>query len=192
MTTLLLSKLQKLYFNNLQKTSGTLTSPLSPHISIEDMTTAFRKWKEITTTSPSHRHLGHYKSFLVLDSDDAKPEHIAFDNTILQTINTICNATIVSGVPLTRWITSLVVMIEKIPAVPWINKLRVINIYEGDYNLILKYLWPNQTTKHTVKNKTIGENQWGGFTGGSADLVALINEFITETHRLTFRNLDIV
>ena len=101
MTTLPLSKLQKLYFNNLQKTSGTLTSPLSPHILIEDMTTAFRKWKEITTTSPSHRHLGHYKSFLVLDSDDAKPEHIAFDNTILETINTIINAIIASGVPLT-------------------------------------------------------------------------------------------
>ena len=31
----------------------------------------------------------------------------------------------------------------------------------------------------------------GGVPGGSADLVALINEFITETHRLTFHNLVI-
>ena len=38
----------------------------------------------------------------------------------------------------------------------------------------------------------IDENQWGGVLGGSADLVALINEFITETHRLTFRNLMIL
>ena len=32
----------------------------------------------------------------------------------------------------------------------------------------------------------------GGVPGRSADLVALINEFITETHRLTFHNLVIL
>ena len=32
----------------------------------------------------------------------------------------------------------------------------------------------------------------GRVPGGSADLVALINEFITETHRLTFHNLVIL
>ena len=156
------------------------------------MTSGFRKWKKSTTTSPSQRHLGHCKSFLVSDSNDDNPEHIAFDNAILQTINTIINATIASGMPLTRWLTSLVVIIEKIPAVPRINKLRVINIYEVIYNLMLKYFCPKQATKYAVREKTIGENQWGGVPGGSADLVALINEFITETHRLIFRNLVIL
>ena len=192
MSNLPLSNLQKLYFANLKKASGVLESPISPHISIEDMTSGFRKWKESTTTSPSQRHLGHYKSFLVSDSNDTKTEHANFDKAVLQTINTIINATIASGVPLTRWLTSLVVMIEKIPSVPRINKLRVINIYEADYNLMLKYFWPKQATKHAVQTKTIGENQWGGVPGGSADLVALINEFITETHRLTFHNLVIL
>ena len=32
----------------------------------------------------------------------------------------------------------------------------------------------------------------GGGPGGSADLVALINKFITETHRLIFHNLIIL
>ena len=83
MTNLPLSKIQKCYFTNLQKASGSPASPLYPHISVEDMTSGFRKWKESTTTSPSHRHLGHYKSFLVSDSNDENPEHIAFGNTIL-------------------------------------------------------------------------------------------------------------
>ena len=83
-------------------------------------------------------------------------------------------------------------MIEKIPVVPRINKLRVINIYEADYNLMLKYFWPKQATKHAVKEKMIGENQWGGVSGGSTDLLALVNEFITETHLFTFRNLVIL
>ena len=38
-----LSKLQKLYFANFKKASGVLDSPISPHISIEDMTSGFRK-----------------------------------------------------------------------------------------------------------------------------------------------------
>ena len=28
-----------------------------------------------------------------------------------------------------------------------INRFKVINIYETDYNLILKYFWPHKTTQ---------------------------------------------
>ena len=59
MSKLPLSKLQKLYLTNLKKASGIIESPISPNISIADMTSGFRKWKESTTTSPSQRHLGH-------------------------------------------------------------------------------------------------------------------------------------
>ena len=72
------------------------------------------------------------------------------------------------------------------------HQIRVINIYETAYNLMLKYFWPKHATKHAVIEKTINENQLGGIPGGSADLVALINEFITEIHRLTFRYLVIL
>ena len=57
---------------------------------------------------------------------------------------------------------------------------------------MLKYFWPKQATKLAVQAKTIGETQWGSVPGGSVDLVALINEYITETHRLTFHNLVIL
>ena len=97
-----LSKLQKLYFANLKKAYGVLAFPISPHIYIEDMTSGVRKWKESITTSLSQRHLGHYKYFLVSDSNDTNIEHANFDDAILQTINTIINTTIASGMPLTR------------------------------------------------------------------------------------------
>ena len=155
------------------------------------MISGFLTWKESTTTSPLQMHLGHYTHFLVSDRNDNNHEHADFNKDILETINTIVNATISSGMPLTRWLTSLVVMIETIPAVSRI-KLRVIKNYEADYSLLLKYFGPKEATKHAVKDKTIGENQWGGVLRGSADLVALINEFIIETHRLTFHNLVIL
>ena len=100
MSKLPLSKLQKLYLTNLKKVSGIIESPISPNISIADTTSGFRKWEESTTTFPSQRHLGQYKSFLVSDSNDNNPEHADFDKDILQTINTIINATISSGIPL--------------------------------------------------------------------------------------------
>ena len=103
MAKLPLSKLQKLYLNNLKKVSGIIESPISPTISISDMPSGFRKWKESTTISPSQRHLCHFKSFLVSDSNDKNPDHADFDKDIPQTINTIINDTIASGVPLTRW-----------------------------------------------------------------------------------------
>jgi len=57
---------------------------------------------------------------------------------------------------------------------------------------MLKYFWPKQAIKHAVQAKTIDENQWGGIPGGNTDLVALLNEFTTEIHRLTFHNLVIL
>ena len=54
-------------------------------------------------------------------------------------------------------------MITKIAVVPRIKKIRVINVYEADYNLMFKYFWTNKATKHAVKNKIIGEKKWGVF-----------------------------
>ena len=34
------------------------------------MKQGFSKWKESTSTSPSYRHLGHYKALLVSDGRD--------------------------------------------------------------------------------------------------------------------------
>jgi hypothetical protein len=45
-----------------------------------------------------------------------------------------------TGVSLEMWQPSIPTMIEKIPGVPQINKLRVIHLYEADYNLLLKIM----------------------------------------------------
>ena len=112
LTHLPLPSLQKLYLSELRKSSSALSSPLHHHISLSDMSQGFKKWRESTSTSPSNRHLGHYKSFLVSDGKENDDEHYSFNHQMLQTSNTILNATIESGIPLTRWLSSIVVMIE--------------------------------------------------------------------------------
>ena len=95
---------------------------------------------------------------MVSDGKENDDEHSSFNYQMLQTFNTILNATIESGIPLTRWLSSIVVMIENIPNTPRINKLRIINIYEADYNLLQKFFWPKLSTQHAEATHTLGEN----------------------------------
>ena len=81
---------------------------------------------------------------------------------ILSAYNAIINAALKLGTPLHRWKQSKVLMIEKEKNNHRINRLRVINIYEADYNLILKYFWLHKTTQFAERNNLLGENHWGG------------------------------
>jgi len=152
------------------------------------MTQGFKKWKKSTTNSTFTRHLGHYKSFLVSDGKDNDPDHWSFNHHMRQPINNIINTIIESGNPLQRWLSSIVIMIERIPNTPRINKLRIINTYQADYNLLQKCFWSKLPAKHAEATHTLEKNAWGCRPGCSADIVALIYEFITKSHHLTFNN----
>ena len=99
------------------------------------------------------------------------------------------NAPLAIGNPLERWTTSKVIMIPKDKDTTKINRLRVINKYETDYNFILKYFWPKSATKLSDKNKMLGENQWGTKPLCSAEHPSLLEEIITDIHCITCRNL---
>ena len=64
---------------------------------------AFTKWKERTTTSPSGRHLDHYKTLIVSNGEDKNEELTAFSLEILLTYNVIINAALSLRTPLNRW-----------------------------------------------------------------------------------------
>ena len=123
------------------------------------MTNEFKRWKDSTTTSPSTRHLGHYKSFIILDGNNEHPHHSFFNTYILQTINTLIISTIDARCHLKRWLSSTVIMIEKILNTPRIDKLRVTNIYEAYYNLLLKYYLSKKSRKYAEITNTLEENQ---------------------------------
>ena len=48
-------------------------------------------------------------------------------------------------------------MIEKFQHILRINKLRAINIYEEDYNLLLKFFWPKISTKNAEAINILGK-----------------------------------
>ena len=90
-----------------------------------------------------------------------------------------------TGLLLKRWNLSEVIMIQKEIDNPRINRNRVLNKYEADFNLILKFFWPRLTTNHLEICNLLGENQWGTRPHRSADNVSLIDEVINEIHRIT-------
>ena len=135
-----LTHLQKQYLKALKKRSGKLASPLRNEISTKDIRKGFSKWKERTSTSPSQRHLGHYKALLVSDGRENNEIYTQQTNQLIEIHSTIINACIKLGQPLQRWLKSNAIMIEKEINYSQVNRLRIINLYEADYNLILKLL----------------------------------------------------
>ena len=184
-----LSPLQQLFFKQLKKQSGILTSPISKHISIKQRFDGFKYWRESISTSPSKRHLDHYKSLLTSDGNEKNKIITHFNASTLQLHNTLINASISIGVPLVRWTTSEVIMIEKEKNNPRINRLRVINKYEADYNLILKFSWPHQATHNVERKNMLGENQWGDRPKYSSNIAALLNIVISDIHKISGRTL---
>ena len=151
-------------------------SEIPNDITFEEFTSALKKWSEGTSTSPSGRHLGHYKCTFVDDNCSKKyeteKEYTDPKHNIMKVYYHITHAAVNIGVSLKRWQTSITSMIEKIPGCPKINKLRVIHLYEADYNLVLKILWARRLVWHVHNNKRLNEGQAGSRPGrNSIDVV---------------------
>jgi hypothetical protein len=101
-----------------------LMKMISPVVTTEDCISCFGCVAEKTSSSPSGRHVGHYLAFT-----DLKDE--------LSGLLTEMHAAMMS-IPLAevscpeRWRQAIDIMLEKIPGVPRINKLRIIQLLEAD------------------------------------------------------------
>ena len=133
------------------------------HISFEDFKKALRKWNENTSTSPSGRHLGHYKCLLDTDHCDTKYNEVNKDprENILKVYYHIILSALNTGTSIKRWQNCTTTMIEKIPGCSRVNKLRVIHLYEADYNIILKLIWARKLVWHAHDNEMLNMGQAG-------------------------------
>ena len=129
-TNLPLSKVQKQFFKSLKRESP--DKRILPAMSISQMKQGFQKWREKTSTSPSKRHLGHYKCLLIPDNNKDDTNISDFNKNMLHIHNVMINSPLSLGAPLNLWTTSKVIMIPKEPNNIQINRLRLINLYEAD------------------------------------------------------------
>ena len=74
---------------------------------------------------------------------------------------------------------------------PWIDKLRIIELFEADYNVSIKIsmrrlLW------HQVKHDITSEGTYGTIPGGSTHEAMFIRQFTFDLHRITKNPLTLM
>jgi Reverse transcriptase (RNA-dependent DNA polymerase) len=89
------------------------------------------------------------------------------------------------GETLNRWTTVSTCMIEKIVGNPRIDKLRVIHLFEADYNLLLKIMWARKMVWSAHKHNVLNEGQAGSRPGKRAIDVVINKEMLYQYARLT-------
>jgi hypothetical protein len=161
------------------------------------MCQGFRKWREQTTTSPSNKHLGIYKSLLNAMKYNIYTKHETIHQlqygshintptaeTALQIQHSLMTLAIQHCHTYHRWKIVHNFMLEKIPGVPLLHKLRVIHIYEADWSLIQRYYVAHKLSNIASTEKTVTTEQAGGRPGRSSIELAINRALQYETIRL--------
>jgi hypothetical protein len=152
-------------------------TPVSIKVTTQDYKTFFKKWDENTSTSPSGKHLGHYKALLSpgLLEEPALTEPA--DDIINLKIK-LCQLALTHGHVWKRWQNMVSVMIEKKPGLFLLEKLRTIHLFEADYNWILGLIFGRRMVHNAEKQQHLNESQWGSRPGRSTE-EALIHKVLS-------------
>jgi len=171
---------------------------ISAEITYEEFRGKIRSWRETTCTSPSGRHLGRYRALFargIYDAHAQEEEYELFKSkqrAIVDVILSIINYAIRQGYVLERWKTIVNTMIFKDVGVFKIHRLRIIHIYEADFNLLLATKW-RQLLRYADEANLINQGQYGGRPGCEAQSLALLEELkndIAYTSRRSLLNFD--
>jgi len=111
-------------------------------IEFEALMKGFKKWLERTTTSPSGRHLGVYKSLLKdFPLKDPPPDLLprTYGIDVMRCVFRLLQLALRHVHVYERWKTVWNRYLEKKPGHPFIDALQMLHLFEADYNLLLKW-----------------------------------------------------
>jgi len=154
--------------------------PVNICISQQDFRKGRWGWKETTSTSPSGRHLGHYKVALT-------------DTEITRGYQLTLNIPIKHGFVARIWQNAVSVLFEKDPGSPKLSRLRIIHLFEADYNMFLKLIWGCRLVGHAEDHGQLGDDMQGSRKHrGTMDLLSkkLLSYDISRQYRLNMAIFD--
>lgn len=160
------------------KTNTTLNS-IPYDITPEDFSGKIKSWRESTTTSPSGRHLGRYKTLYAkfpippditpdINVSALRMEFETKQKDIQTAIVTIINYCLRTGYALKRWHNIVNAMIFKETGNYKIHRLQVIHIYEADFNLIMAVKSWRQLLQYASSHNLISDGLFGCRPGREA------------------------
>jgi hypothetical protein len=152
------------------------TPPIEFEISEDNVENGFRKWPESTSTSPSGRHLGHYKAIIQ-------------NRDLLRCLVQFLNIAISRGIAIPRWCQATNVLIEKDPGRPRIHRLRIIHLFEADFNFFLKLQWGHRLVRRAWELNILHPGQHGSVPNRTAMDPVMLTELTTDLCRVLKHDL---
>ena len=151
-------------------------TPISIDISEVDVIHGFKRWRETTTTSPSGRHLGHYKALIQ-------------DSMLLRCLTKFLNIALFHGIAIPRWCNATNVLLEKDTGRPTINRLRIIHLFEADFNFLLKLLWGSRLVQRAVEFDLLNSGQFGSVPRKTTMDPIMLSQLTTDLSRILKMNM---
>ena len=149
-------------------------------------------WPKTTSTSPSGFHLSHSKALLPFSHPAETQEERNRSDRIRQQLLLwqieMINLAIASGYSYQRWQTVVNVMLPKEANNNKIHRLRVIHLYEHDYNMVLALKW-RALIHHSTTTQVLNSGQFGAVPGRDAIMPTIIEELQYEICRASKRPL---
>ena len=127
---------------------------LTPH----DFRQSVQNWKERTSTSPSGRHLGHYHA-QILPQLPSEKEDLSVHFLYLHV--TLLNLATQRNIIFPRWQQVNTICLPKDTGTPRIHRLRPLNLYEADLNLLLRVILARRLLWKTEKHHELPDEAWG-------------------------------
>jgi ribonuclease HI/exonuclease III len=164
------------------KTFVTHGATINTTISTEDWIRGWKKMRESTSSAPGG-HYGHYKTAAVAAT--LPEDHADYWPVLAELYATMASMPLRHGFAPKRWQTCIDAILEKIPGQPRIEKLRIIMLYEADFNFVLKLIWGRRLVRHAELHNCLGEENQGSRSGRQAPDSLLQKLFVYEYARLT-------
>ena len=157
-------------------------------LTVEEYEGKIKSWKETTSTSPvSGVHLGHGKvCFAKHLLDKGTPEALELEewrSRIIVAHVLLLNYALKFGYVYERWLTIVNAMLEKDPGSPLLHRLRVIHLYEWDWNLLMGVKW-RHLLHRACDQKLVNENCYGSMPGKECLDPVFVKELEYEIARL--------
>jgi hypothetical protein len=128
-----------------------ISSEISLSFSCKDFKNVFRFKQERTSSSPSGRHFGHYRSML----ECFRQNNLSLPSLIVS----IAQISLSTTSPLKRWQTASQVMLEKGKGC-FVENLRITQLCEADLNFVLHVIWGHRLIRHAKKHKSQSTSQY--------------------------------
>ena len=161
-------------------------SVISTQITTNDYVSGWSKMRESTASAPGG-HYGHYKTASVVARlPDDHPDH----TTVLAELYAMMlSMPLQHGFAPKRWQKCIDAILEKIPGKPLLEKLRIIMLYEADFNFVLKLIWGYRLVRHAEKYRVLGTSNHGSRPGRQVKDAHMEKLLLYENARLTRTSL---